>query len=148
MPAPISNAVSVSTTWLVELLDAAVAGSSAESLDSCLTVNDFSVSITVREANELLRKLNKQPLAEIVIVGNDLTTTTAAQILNVSGAHLEHLCEAGDLPYWMEGADRRLALGDVLEYRQRRDAERKAGFYEHVRAAAEAGEYDNPEEWL
>src|SRR5690625_702176 len=148
MPTSNSNGASASTTWLVELLEAALAGSSAEFPDSYLRANDYSVSITVHEAKELLRKLTEQPLAEIVIAGNELTATTAAQLLNVSDSHLVRLCDAGDLPYRMEGTQRRLALRDVLKYQGERDAERRKRFREHVRAAAEAGEYDNPEEWV
>jgi len=78
----------------------------------------------------------------------EMTPTTAAQLLNISRQHLVHLCDTGDLPFRMEGTHRRLALKDVLEYQDRRDAERRKCFREHVQAAAEAGEYDNPEEWL
>lgn len=137
----------VSSTWLVELLEAALAGSSAESPDSFLMVNNQSVSITVREAKGLLRQLTEQPLVEVVTIGTELTTGAAAQLLNISSHYLVRLCDAGDLPHQMEGAHRRLALADVLEYRERRDEERQVRFREHVRAAAEAGEYDNPEDW-
>lgn len=145
---PASNSSNVSITWLVELLEAALAGSNNESHDSYLMVNNHRVSITVQDAKELLRKLIEQPLAEIVIVGNDLTATTAAQLLNVSDSHLERLCDAGGLPFRLVGTQRHLALRDVLKYREQRDAERKKHFREHVRAAAKAGEYDNPEEWV
>lgn len=146
MPAPDSSVVSV--TWLVELLEAALADSDTGSLNNCLMVNSHKVSITVREAVELVRQLNEQRTVQFVIPGNELTPITAAQLLNVSSQYLVHLCEAGDLPYLMEGTQRRLALADVLEYRERRDEERKKRFSEHVHAAAEAGEYDNPEDWV
>ncbi len=146
MPTP--DFKTVSATWLVELLEAALTGADTESPDNCLMVNNHEISITVREAEELVRQLSEQPPVELVITGNELTTTTAAQLLNVSRQYLVHLCQAGDLPYRMEGTQRRLALTDVLEYRERRDKERWKRFSEHVHAAAEAGEYDNPEEWL
>lgn len=111
-------------------------------------VNDQRVSITVHEAKELFLQLTEQPAAEIIIVGNELTATTAAQLLNVSDSQLARLRDAGDLPYRLEGTQRHLALRDVLKCREQRDAERKKRFREHVRAAAEAGEYDNPEEWV
>lgn len=141
------NPKTTSTIWLVELLEAALTGTSAESPDSYLMVNNHHVSITVREAREFLRHLKDQPESELVILDNELTTTTAAQLLNVTRQHLVHLCDTGNLPYRMEGTHRRLAQKDVLEYRDRRDSERRKRLREHIRTAAESGEYDNPEEW-
>lgn len=141
------NVPNSSTTWMTELLEAALADSSPATADDRLTLAGRRMSITVEDAQKLLTQLKGEPGAEIVIVGNELTTSAAAELLNVSRQYLVRMCEAGELPFRMEGTHRRLALKDVLEYRDRRDARRQERFRQHVQAAAAAGEYDDPEEW-
>lgn len=80
--------------------------------------------------------------------GVELTVSETAEFLNVSQQYLVRLCEAGELPFRMDGAERVFLLEDVLAYRDFRDAERRRRFREHFRSAAAAGEYDNPEEWV
>ncbi len=49
---------------------------------------------------------------------NDLSTEQAAAVLGVSRPTVVRLVEAGKLPARMVGTHRRLALGDVLAYRE------------------------------
>lgn len=140
--------VTSSGTWLIELLEAALAGTDGLTADERLIVHGRRVSLTVEEAREYLSQLKAQPAGELVVVGNELTTSQAAALLNVSRQYLVRLCEAGELPFRLEGTHRRLSLQDVLEYRNQRDRKRRERFLGHVRAAAAAGEYDNPEDWV
>ena len=80
----------------------------------------------VRVLRDATRALAEQPSATVVVAPRELTTQQAAELLSVSRPYLvEHLLAAGEIPYTMTGTHRRLALDDVLAYRQRRDAERR-----------------------
>lgn len=59
-----------------------------------------------------------------------LTTNEAADILNVSRPFLIKLLERGEIPYGMAGTHRRIAFHDLVSYRQRRRADRKAALKE------------------
>lgn len=55
-----------------------------------------------------------------------LTSQQAADLLGISRPTLIKALNAGDLPFTRSGTHRRLALTDVLEYRERRRAEQYA----------------------
>jgi excisionase family DNA binding protein len=61
--------------------------------------------------------------------GTELTTQEAADLLHVSRPHIIKLCDEGVLGHHRVGSHRRLRIEDVLEYRDRRGAERR----EHLR---------------
>ena len=50
-------------------------------------------------------------------VGAELTTSEAAEILNVSRPYVVKLIEDGKIPHHMVGSHRRLKLEDVVEYK-------------------------------
>lgn len=72
----------------------------------------------------------------------NLTTEQAAAVLSVSRPTVVRLVEAGKLPARMVGTHRRLALGDVLAYREASTAKRGAALNEMARKAEELGLYD------
>mgnify|MGYP000991031387 CR=1 FL=1 len=78
----------------------------------------------------------------LAALDSELSTTKAAELLGISREYLRRLCEAGEVPFRLVGSHRRLAMRDVLAYRERRQAERERKFGEMVKSAAEAGEYD------
>lgn len=72
----------------------------------------------------------------------DLTTEQAAAILGVSRPTVVRLVEAGKLPARLVGTHRRLALGDVLAYREITAEKRRVALDEMAREAEELGLYD------
>jgi len=86
-------------------------------------------------------------LLTITRTKQELTTTEAARLLNVSRQYLVRLCDQEELPFRWEGTHRRLTLEAVLAYRDQRDEERDAKFADLVRKSAEAGEYDLSITW-
>jgi excisionase family DNA binding protein len=69
----------------------------------------------------------------------EISTQTAADVLNVSRPHLVKLLESGKMPYKKTGTHRRIRLSDVLEYKARMDAEADRAYTELVRQAQELG---------
>lgn len=69
----------------------------------------------------------------VLSLHRQLTTTEAAQLLNVSRPHVITLLERGDLPYEKVGTHRRVRLADVLAYRQRQDQRRQDALANIVR---------------
>lgn len=59
----------------------------------------------------------------IVPLNKELTTAEAANILNVSRPHVVKLLDEGEFRYHKVGTHRRIALADLLAYRDHRDEE-------------------------
>lgn len=68
-----------------------------------------------------------------------LTTTEAAQLLNVSRPHVITLVERGDLPFETVGTHRRIRLLDVIAYRHGRDQRRRQALDDMVRQGEDLG---------
>lgn len=70
-----------------------------------------------------------------------LTTSQAAEILNVSRTYLLKLLDQGDIPYSMVGSHRRLRQEDVMAYKRRHDTAAAAALDEMMEIAEEQGLY-------
>ena len=67
---------------------------------------------------------------EVMARDAELTTQQAADMLNVSRPFLIKRLLGNELPYRLVGRHRRIAVGDVVDYRARRSAERKRAMRE------------------
>lgn len=78
----------------------------------------------------------------VVPVGRELTTQQGADLLNVSRQYLVRLLDGGVLPFTKTGKHRRLRIEDVLTFKEKRDAERKAALRDLSHLTEEDGGYD------
>ncbi|MFP2903825.1 helix-turn-helix domain-containing protein [Pyxidicoccus sp. 3LFB2] len=97
------------------------------------------------EAAVLLRDLFAALAAgqavSVVPLHKELTTQEAADLLNISRQGLVDLLEAGKLPYHKPNKHRRIRAADLLQYKQRRDAEREQTLRELTQLSEETGDY-------
>jgi len=103
-----------------------------------LPVAVYEVLLQVAHAMEQGISVNVEP------VDRQLTTQQAANMLGISRNTLVRLLDEHELPFerFGESRHRRLRLHDVLAYRERKRAERKARLDEMTRQASEDGLYD------
>lgn len=93
-----------------------------------LTIGDEEIPLSDRLASRLLEIVSTVARGHAVSFGTadgELTTTEAADLLNVSRPHLVKLLKQGELPFHHVGSHRRVYLQDVLTYKtkQRRESE-------------------------
>ncbi len=76
---------------------------------------------------ETISELAGGNAVRLLQIRRELTTHEAAELLNVSRTHLIGLLEKGVIPYRLVGSHRRIALTDILAYKEKTDAHRKKG---------------------
>jgi len=103
-----------------------------------LPLEAFRVLRQVAQAMRVGKAITVAPIDQL------LTTQEAANFLGISRPTLIKLLESGEIDFERPGASRhrRVRLHDVLDYQQRKRAERRAEFDELTREAAEAGLYE------
>jgi excisionase family DNA binding protein len=70
-----------------------------------------------------------------------LSTSQAAEILNISRTTLVKLLEDGKLPYEQPNVHRMVRLGDVLEYKKQRTVKRRAFLRDLTQETMEDGSF-------
>ena len=78
----------------------------------------------------------------LVPVADEVTTTQAAEILNISRPYLMKLINNDQIPYHQVGTHKRILLKDLLEYKKSRDAKRQEGLQKLTELSQELGLYD------
>ncbi len=79
----------------------------------------------------------------VVSVGREMTTQQAADLINVSRQYLVRLLDEGRIAFRKTGKHRRLRIEDVLEFKEKRDKDRRAGLRELSKMTQEFGGYDS-----
>lgn len=105
------------------------------------TVLDLPASVAEALA-EILEAAADGERALVLRSPEDLTTEQAGAVLGVSRPTVVRLVEAGKLPARMVGTHRRLALSEVLAYREASTKRRRRALDEMAREAEELGLYD------
>ncbi len=92
---------------------------------------------------DIVRNMQLGRAIVLVPENQQLTTQRAADLLGVSRPYFIKLLEAGEIPHHKVGSHRRIYLKDLVAYRKRRDAERKAALNRIAKEAFESGLYDH-----
>jgi len=96
----------------------------------------------VRLLGKVVHALARGEAVSIVPVQKELTTREAADLLNVSRQYLVRLLDQGVIPCHKVGTHRRIAFGDLMNYKRGRDSERERSLAELAQLSQELGLYD------
>ncbi len=78
----------------------------------------------------------------LIPVAEEVTTTQAAEILNISRPYLLRLIDRGEILFHLVGSHKRIVLKDLLEYKKIRDQNRQKGLQKLTDLSQELGLYN------
>ena len=91
---------------------------------------------------EALSEVANGNAVRLLQIRRELTTHEAAELLNVSRTHLIGILEKGVMPFRLVGSHRRIALTDLLAYKEKTDVQRKEALDAIAAEAQELKLYD------
>ena len=112
------------------------------SLTMCIGEKEVGLSLPRRFASLMIEVLTEVAQGRAVSIDTEeeeLTTSEAAELLNVSRPHLVKLLEEGEIPFHKVGTHRRVYREDVLEYKARRREEAEEAMQNLTDQAQELG---------
>lgn len=74
-----------------------------------------------------------------------LSSQETADLLNVSRPYLYTLLDRGEIPYIMVGTHRRIRFEDLIDYKQKRDSQRRQVLSELAAESQDLGFYATPD---
>ena len=95
----------------------------------------------LRLLHQMVSELAQGNSVTIVPLHKVLTTQEAADILNVSRQYLVELLDAGAIPCTKVGTHRRIRFGELMDYKQQRDASRRQGLSRLTQTSQKLGLY-------
>ena len=126
-----------------------IAKVSSQILDSCSVTNetcelkvneDKTITIPssiLPQLRDILNHIAQGNDIKILPIKQELTTTEAASILNVSRPYLVELLESGKIPFRKVGVRRRILYQDVITYKEKVEAQRRKTLAELTAQAQE-----------
>jgi len=92
---------------------------------------------------KILKAMSQGKPISIVPVATEVTTQSAAEMLNCSRPHLVKLLEEGKIEYTKVGKHRRIKFEDVMKYKQQMKDEQKQHLIDIMNTDEESGIYDS-----
>ncbi|MBK6809360.1 MAG: helix-turn-helix domain-containing protein [Sandaracinaceae bacterium] len=120
---------------------------SRQQAPECRLVGPEGESTAIPEAvfhvlERVVEMLARGDSIAVVPTGRELTTQQAADLLNVSRQYLVRLLDEGRIACRKTGKHRRVRVEDLLEFKAKRDKDRRAGLRELSQLTQDFGGYD------
>ncbi len=91
--------------------------------------------------HQMVHELLQGNSVTVVPIHKELTTQESADILNVSRQYLVVLLDTQAIPYTKVGTHRRIRFGDLMNYKNERDAKRREGLSRMTQKSQKLGLY-------
>ena len=98
--------------------------------------------IIAQVLNEIINILSNNGSLTLIPMDKELTTQQAADILNVSRPYIVKLLQNNEIPYRKVGTHRKILMKELIEYKIKSSANRKAKLSELVNLTQELELYD------
>lgn len=98
-------------------------------------------AIVARVAAEVAELIARGCEVAVSVIEDEVSTTEAARILNVSRPYATRLMDAGEIPCRRVGTHRRARRADVLRYKEQMDTRADASFQAMVELSESLGLY-------